>query len=796
VISNTGNVTLTNVTLDDPNAVVSCQDSPYTMAPGDRVVCTAVHTVVQQDVINRSIRNTATATGSDPNMETITASSNEVILPLNNLAPEIICPPPIINVTTDHSCDTLITSGLSATFSDPNGNIASVTWRMTGATLDESPESGINNIDRHIFNLGVTEVTYTVTDEYGLTASCSFTVTISDETPPVAVCQDITVYLDINTGTYTITVDDINNGSTDNCGIASMNIDVTEFDCTDLGPNSVTLTVIDNSGNMSECTSTVTVVYAVTPHPEVIPDNDVICNGETINLDLENNLPVTTWTWTVQTSDYISGASSDLSGTGTSVSQTLFNSDVNAHNVIYSITPRVYGLCDLGEIRAEVWVNPEPVIEVSLPDTVICNGETAEVLLHNPNLSIRGEWVYDLVVNPDPGITGYMAGGRYTNDDDLHESLINNATVLQKVEYRLTPMIIPSDGGPGCTGETQIINIWVHPRLEYDVEISDYNGFNVSCFGKTDGFINITPSEELAPFRFEWRGPSGYSSQNEDITGLSAGEYAMLIIDRNLCPTLDTFRLDQPGRLSMNIDPSISRDGGYNIDCYGGQNGYVNISAVNNVGQTDYLWIDGYIGSNRTGMTAGTYKVILTDANNCQADSTVTLTDPEPIRILFDVSQPFCPDTPDGEIRTAVTGGISAGGYSYLWSDSSTLSVLYYVPQGLYSVTVTDMNGCTASGDVRLNAVNEVCLIIPEAISPNEDGHNEYWNIGNIDLYPDVIITIYNRWGQMIWRSEKGYPHPWDGRSQGIRMPVDGYHYVIDLNNGYKPIIGDVTIVR
>jgi gliding motility-associated-like protein len=65
-----------------------------------------------------------------------------------------------------------------------------------------------------------------------------------------------------------------------------------------------------------------------------------------------------------------------------------------------------------------------------------------------------------------------------------------------------------------------------------------------------------------------------------------------------------------------------------------------------------------------------------------------------------------------------------------------------------------------------------------------------------VEIYPDVVITILNRWGQSVWRSEQGYPNPWDGRSNGAILPIDSYHYIIDLHNGSKPIVGFVTIVK
>ena len=97
-----------------------------------------------------------------------------------------------------------------------------------------------------------------VTDDCGNSITVTQTITVDDITPPTAVCQDITVQLDA-TGNVTIAAGDIDNGSSDNCGIASMSLDVTSFDCTDIGPNPVILTVEDDCGNQSTCAATVTV---------------------------------------------------------------------------------------------------------------------------------------------------------------------------------------------------------------------------------------------------------------------------------------------------------------------------------------------------------------------------------------------------------------------------------------------------------------------------------------------------------------------------------------------------------
>jgi len=245
----------------------------------------------------------------------------------------------------------------------------------------------------------------------------------------------------------------------------------------------------------------------------------------------------------------------------------------------------------------------------------------------------------------------------------------------------------------------------------------------------------------------------------------------------------------------MIITPSLSITGDDNINCADGETGTVSVESVNNAGTVSYIWNDGATENFRSELRPGDYKIIITDSNGCSADSAVTLTAPNPIRLSFLVTQPFCTDMPDGEIQLSVTGGTNAG-YTFLWSDNSTTQNISTAVSGIYSVTVTDMNNCSVSDSVKVSPENEICLEIPNAISPNGDLINDEWNIGLKDLYPEMEITIFNRWGEMIWKSERGYPAPWDGRSNGSVLPIDSYHYIIDLKNGTSPIIGHITIVK
>lgn len=136
-------------------------------------------------------------------------------------------------------------------------------------------------------DLGPQTVTLTVTDGAVIpnVSTCVATVTVVDTTPPVATCQDVTVFLDA-AGNGSTTPALVDNGSVDNCSIASMTLDNSTFTCADLGAgNTVTLTVTDGGGLASTCTATVTVVDNIIP---VAAAQDV-----TLTLDVLGNATLT-----------------------------------------------------------------------------------------------------------------------------------------------------------------------------------------------------------------------------------------------------------------------------------------------------------------------------------------------------------------------------------------------------------------------------------------------------------------------------------------------------------------------
>jgi gliding motility-associated-like protein len=310
----------------------------------------------------------------------------------------------------------------------------------------------------------------------------------------------------------------------------------------------------------------------------------------------------------------------------------------------------------------------------------------------------------------------------------------------------------------------------------------------------SDGWIKIVTTSGVAPYTFNWTTPDGNSSL-QDLSNLKAGHYSVVITDKNSCTTTGDFDLTEPLKLGMNLTIPLSADGIHNIICAGSSTGSIDVNPLNNAGSVTYLWSDGHTEKTRLNIPAGIYRVIIMDQNNCNADTTVTLTEPDSIKITFDVTQALCPDSPDGEIRSTVTGGVP-GGYAYLWSDNTTGTSISNILEGWYWLRVTDANSCAVKDSIKMVPQRNTCLVIPNIFSPNGDNINDVWNIGMTDIYPNIEIKIFNRWGELVWKSARGYPDPWNGRSNGIVLPIDSYHYIIDLHNGSKPILGNITIVK
>jgi len=212
---------------------------------------------------------------------------------------------------------------------------------------------------------------------------------------------------------------------------------------------------------------------------------------------------------------------------------------------------------------------------------------------------------------------------------------------------------------------------------------------SVSCFGGTDGAVNISLAGTFPPESFIWS--NGSTTQN--ISGLSAGTYTVTVTDGINCVTSISTSVYQPLQLLVNLTPTQT-------SC-GLTNGSISSSVTGGTGAYSYLWNNGSTNSSINMLGQGSYTVTVTDENNCSTSATTTINASTSPTITIDsIKAVLCNGQSNGAGYITVTNGTSPYGFS--WSDGSNAEDLTSVPAGTYTVTVTDFAGCTATGSLSV----------------------------------------------------------------------------------------------
>ncbi len=337
-----------------------------------------------------------------------------------------------------------------------------------------------------------------------------------------------------------------------------------------------------------------------------------------------------------------------------------------------------------------------------------------------------------------------------------------------------------------------IDSVEVFESDQFSVELfvtSDYNGVPISCADSSDGFITLVAEGGREPYYYEWNN----GATTENLEEIPEGYYKVIITDFYGCIDSAEVEIAEPERLEYDLqydDPL----------CYNDSTGRIELlisgGTVNTI--DDYqVWVNGLLEQpSIRNLPQGTYAVRVEDLNDCFAETVTELVHPDSLELSFDTEPAFCKDKSDGELRLSVNGGI----YPYLisWDQGLPANEDYFdnIFWGQYVATVTDANNCVTIDSVMVDYTYTSCLVIPNAFSPNGDGFNDLWIIEGLELYQKAEIRIFDRWGTRVHYSGNAANDPWDGYFDGRELPIDSYHYIIDLKNDEPPVTGNVTIVR
>ncbi len=208
---------------------------------------------------------------------------------------------------------------------------------------------------------------------------------------------------------------------------------------------------------------------------------------------------------------------------------------------------------------------------------------------------------------------------------------------------------------------------------------------DIPCNNSNDGQIDLSLTGGTAPYSYSWS--NGATTQ--DLNDLAPDNYTVIITDANGCEGTYSASISEPAAITTNTNAT-------NVACSGGDNGTVQVTVDGGTAPYTYNWSNGETIQNINSLTAGSYTVTITDANNCSTTATASVDQAGGLLVnVTQSSNSSCNGDNDGVISISVTGGTTP--YSYEWNNGATTEDLVNLTAGEYTVTITDANDCSVT---------------------------------------------------------------------------------------------------
>ena len=394
------------------------------------------------------------------------------------------------------------------------------------------------------------------------------------------------------------------------------------------------LTVTSAGGCISNTSTVVSISSAISP---TASSNTPICSGNNLNLSASGGA---TYHW-----EYPDGIT-----TSDSQNPSISNATTSASGT-YSVTVTAASGCN-AITTTNVTVNALPVVTIN-NSSPVCSAT-------NVNLSCT------------PNGMSYNWSGPNSFSTTSQNPTITGATSINAGVYSLTV----TDGNT-CTSSTTT-NVTVNSNPSVSITAT-----NVSCYGLSDGAGTTTVTGGTSPFNYSWSN----STNSQNLTGVSAGNYLLTVSDVNSCSTTGSVSITGPAAaLSATITPTA-------VKCNAGTDGSVSLTPSGGTTPYSFSWSNGANTEDLSNISANTYSVTITDNHACQYLTSTTVTQPlAPLSMTNTITDVKCKGDATGVIDITVADGTSP--YSYIWSNSAITQDLNNVIAGNYAVTISDFNNC------------------------------------------------------------------------------------------------------
>ncbi|MFM6934720.1 MAG: hypothetical protein ACKOXP_04700, partial [Flavobacteriales bacterium] len=608
----------------------------------------------------------------------------------------------IITITTDPNALTL--SETHTNISCNGQTTGSIDLTVTGGTPNYNYTWSNGFTTQDLSNLNVGTYSVSVSDAAGCTSSMSIVVT----SPPVleldAISSNLTCYNN-STGIIDLIV---NGGQAPHTYAWSNSATTQDLSGLSAGTYSV---VVTDAGN---CTESYTVTLT---QPNLLTSSEVHtnvnCNGQAngfVNLSVTGGTQVYHFTWSNgATTEDINGVVAGIYTVNIvdSLGCTTNNTISITQPVVLSATlAKVNVNCfgnNTGSINLTVTGGTAPYIfnwsngattedlsnliagtyNVSITDAHGCTTTGTATITQNTALQIGGV-VTNVTCNgllngainitPTGGVPTYVfnwSNGATTEDLSNKGAGTYSITITDQL---------------GCTKNTVYTITQPQPIVLTQTHV------NILCSGGT-GSIDLTVNGGTSPYTYAWSN----SGTTQDIGNLSAGTYSVLVTDVNGCSSSLNGIVISSGPTAINVNSQIT-----NVNCFGQSTGMIDLTVTGGISPYSYGWSNGATTQDPTNLSAGTYNLILTDANGCVYNNSYVVNQPASALTITETHNDIlCAGTATGLINITVSGGTSP--YSYVWSNGATTEDANNIPAGTYTVTVTDGNGCLSTGNISLS---------------------------------------------------------------------------------------------
>ncbi|MFO7789855.1 MAG: gliding motility-associated C-terminal domain-containing protein [Bacteroidales bacterium] len=295
---------------------------------------------------------------------------------------------------------------------------------------------------------------------------------------------------------------------------------------------------------------------------------------------------------------------------------------------------------------------------------------------------------------------------------------------------------------------------------------------DILCYGESTATLQADMPDGYLPLTFNW---SGSVSTGPVASGLGAGVYSVTITDAYGCEGEESYEIEQPPVLGVNIIVS-------DVSC-ADANDDGEAEAIVNGGTPpySYQWSSGDTASTATGLAQGSYSVTITDDNGCQVEDYFTVQMPdEPVRVYVDTRNVSCPGGSDGSASATAMGGTPP--YQYIWHEDDNAIAngdsLPGLPAGDYAAEVVDDHGCTDITDFTLSQPPPI--IIETAVQ--EVSCREYHD-GEVAISVSGGTEPY----QYKWSSGDTVPAIQDLESGNYYVTVKDFNDCVEMTNVYIP---------